>query len=613
LGAALLVVVCGAGAAWYLVSGLRVARTDLITHTVKRENLTVTIVERGALESADNRDIFCRVKARGQGSTVATTIRWLIEDGSQVERGQLLIELDDSGLEDQLKTQTILVNQREAEANQAAHEYEIVLSQNFSDIEFAKTQVTLAEIALKKYEEGDYLYRERDILGRLSVAESDQEMWRDRVAWSERMLKRGFISANTAQAEKSKQENAIISLKRVVDELRVLQEYEKRQMLTDLQSKLDEAKRNLDRVKHQAEGKRQKAHIDLLTKEVVHRKELERLRDIEDEMRKCKVYAPQDGMVVYFQSEQSRFGSGSRQSIVAQGEPVNEGQKLMRIPDLSQMQVNVKVHEAMVARVRGERRESTGFGEGVYGALMTPLDLLTRVAGMSTFAELRDRFKDKDKRMVYPGQQARIKVDAFPNRIFQGHVRTVATVPSQTDYYSTDVKVYPTIVSIDEKIEGLGLKPGMSAEVTILAGNKLENVLTAPVQAILGSAAMGKFRTCYVLTPDGPVEREIEVGLSNEKMVEIKAGLKEGDEVIVNPRVLLKDKSQEGVVGDRTIPGRGVPGDWRPEPGEGNDGGMEAPRPGGKGAKKGGGRGGRGGPGGPGGPGGDRPPEGGED
>ena len=53
-------------------------------------------------------------------------------------------------------------------------------------------------------------------------------------------------------------------------------------------------------------------------------------------------------MVVYYVPEQARFGGGSQQSIVAQGEPVREGQKLMQIPDLKHMLVNTKVHEALV-------------------------------------------------------------------------------------------------------------------------------------------------------------------------------------------------------------------------------------------------------------------------
>ena len=65
-------------------------------------------------------------------------------------------------------------------------------------------------------------------------------------------------------------------------------------------------------------------------------------------------------MVVYYKTESSRFGSTAR-GMIEQGAQVKEGQKMLRIPDLQRMQVNTKVHEAMVARIQGDVRRSTGF------------------------------------------------------------------------------------------------------------------------------------------------------------------------------------------------------------------------------------------------------------
>jgi hypothetical protein len=110
-----------------------------------------------------------------------------------------------------------------------------------------------------------------------------------------------------------------------------------------------------------------------------------------------------------------------------------------------------------------------------------------------------------------------------------------------------------------------GLKPGMSAEVRITVGAALENVLTVPVQAIIGAAEMGKQRKCFVLTPNGPEEREIIVGQSNEKMAEIKQGVREGEEVVLNPRVLVGDKAKT------REPGRSKGGESAP-PTEGGKG-----------------------------------------
>src|SRR5262245_41437129 len=75
-------------------------RTDLLYHTVRYEPLKLTVVERGQLESADNRDVICRVRAGTKATSL--TIKWVIDDGTLVRHGQLLVELDDSALQDQL-------------------------------------------------------------------------------------------------------------------------------------------------------------------------------------------------------------------------------------------------------------------------------------------------------------------------------------------------------------------------------------------------------------------------------------------------------------------------------------------------------------------------------
>src|SRR5262249_27232152 len=138
------------------------------------------------------------------------------------------------------------------------------------------------------------------------------------------------------------------------------------------------------------------------------------------------------------------------------------------------------------------------------------------------------------------------KVDAFSSRILRGHVKTVDTVASQQDWFASDVKVYKTIVAIDQSLDGL--KPGMSAEVTILAEESPTPVLVVPVQAVVGTISMGANRKCFVVGADGqPVLRDIVVGMSNERLVEVKpwdeakqTGLKEREQVVFNPQPLLE-------------------------------------------------------------------------
>ncbi len=217
----------------------------------------------------------------------------------------------------------------------------------------------------------------------------------------------------------------------------------------------------------------------------------------------------------------------------------------MRIPNLNVMLVNTRVHEAMVSRVKGEINRPTGFGDVVRGALSVGARPLTLAVNQIAFAELREDFRkhyrEQEFDTLYPGQKSAIRVDAMPSKVFTGRVKSVATVASQADWMSSDVKVYQTMVSIDDTVSNL--KPGMSAEVTIFAEETTEPVLTIPIQAVVGSIAMGSKRKCFVLEQNQPKEREVTLGRSNDKSVEVKEGLAEGDKVVLNPRALLGDKN----------------------------------------------------------------------
>jgi multidrug resistance efflux pump len=586
VGALLVVGLGGAGAYEWLHSARAASRGDLVLHKVKKDRIELTIVERGALESAKNSDVYCRVKAGNKGSTVASQIKNLIDDGSEVihdrplkdvkliyyfdaatgiwqsrpgrgntdgvavvevdgtEAGRkvladLLVDLDDSGLQEQLKTQKITVDKAESDKIQAEEAYKITVSQNASDIKTAETQVELKTIALmkytglnkeeilkpetmarlkvelksaesnarrpamdlanedlKNYKSGDYLAALKDNLGQIETAQSDLSQQEDREAWAYRMVKKGYQTASQAQAETSRKDALQLTLNKQMLNLDVLVKYTKIQTLTQNVTDLEEAQRALERIMSQAKSKDVRDKTDREGKKSVWEQAVSQYKDILDEIKKCKIYAPQDGMVVYYIPEQARFGGGSQQSIVAQGEPVREGQKLMQIPDLKHMLVNTKVHEALVTK-------------------------------------------------VHAGQPALIRVDSANGQVLHGSVESVATVAAQQDWMAADVKVYTTKVAINpEEIEQyqLDLKPGMSAEVTIVIADALDNVLTVPVQAIIGGSEMASQRKLVVMTPAGPQERDVIVGATNDKVAEVREGIQEGDEVVLNPKAVLGDK-----------------------------------------------------------------------
>jgi len=207
LGIVLVLVISSGGGAYYYFSGHHAERNDLVRYTVKKDKLLLTIVERGALESADNADIVCKVKAGTKNSTVATTIKMVVDDGTRVKKGDLVAELDDSGLVEQVKSEKIVLDRAESDAKQARDNLIIVESQNSTEIETARVKLQLAEIDLMKYKEGEYVQTKKQLEGDQKNAESDVEQARDRAAWSKRMLQKGYQTQSQAQADQSKFES----------------------------------------------------------------------------------------------------------------------------------------------------------------------------------------------------------------------------------------------------------------------------------------------------------------------------------------------------------------------------------------------------------------------
>ncbi len=541
------------------------SRPDLITHKVKPEYLQVTVVERGTLESADNKEVICKVKA-GSPGTFASTIKWVIDDGSTVVRGQLLMELDDSSLQDQFRTQSIAVEKANSEWVKADEAYRIQIKTSESAVATAVALLKVAELDLDKFlgiradpafdpfaalaggpatlvERGEYRSKLDAVSGDLKLAESNLEAYRDRAAWAEREVRKGNLTPTQAKVEQSKLDSELDKVAKLQKDRYVLTTFMRQRDLTDLTSKADVARIGVEKANQEAYASQIQADFARKTAYSVYMQETEKLRDIEEQLKECKIYAPQEGMVVYYKEERGRFGQ-STEGMIAQGAQVKEGQKMMRIPDLKRMQVNTKVHEAMVSRIRGDDRQSTGFLDTLRVGLLTNPNALSRLLlnSEATLTTLREQYRREEYIIASRGQTAKIRVDAFPNRVIEGHVRSKAAVASQTDFFASEVKVYQTLVILDESVEGL--QPDMSAEVTIQVDPPREPVLCVPLQAVVGGAEGGSKRRVFVMTPSGPEEKEVTLGLFNEKMVEVREGLSEGDDVVLNPKVILGDKAK---------------------------------------------------------------------
>src|SRR6185295_4684200 len=138
-------------------------------------------------------------------------------------------------------------------------------------------------------------------------------------------------------------------------------------------------------------------------------------------------------------------------------------------------------------------------------------------------------------------------------------VVNIANQPQPGSWLSANVKEYATTVSIDG--QGAGLKPGMTAKVTILVSD-LPSVLAVPVSAVVEQR--GQF-LCWVKTAKGPERRPLKLGSTNDKLIEIVDGVKDGDDVFRNPRAMIEEARQEQPFEKQAADGKFAEGVATPE------------------------------------------------
>jgi len=133
---------------------------------------------------------------------------------------------------------------------------------------------------------------------------------------------------------------------------------------------------------------------------------------------------------------------------------------------------------------------------------------------------------EADVGRVSLGQEVRITMDAYPGRIFTGKVLRISPIVTGA---RLETRTFEVKVSMPE--ESIVVKPGMSADIEIITG-RVDNALVVPSQTVIEREQR---HFVYVVEAGRARLREIEIGLFNWNLTEIKAGLKEGEIVIFTP------------------------------------------------------------------------------
>ncbi|MDR3298659.1 MAG: efflux RND transporter periplasmic adaptor subunit, partial [Candidatus Accumulibacter sp.] len=169
--------------------------------------------------------------------------------------------------------------------------------------------------------------------------------------------------------------------------------------------------------------------------------------------------------------------------------------------------------------------------KALQGMRFMPGEELYQVADLSSVWVVADVF-EQDIGLVTAGASAKVHVNAYPDKVFEGKVSYV--YPTLNDATRT------VPVRVELSNPGLLLKPAMFAQVALSADVRAEAV-TVPVSAIIDS---GTRQIAIVQAGEGRFEpREVKLGARDDTRVEILDGVKEGEQVVVAANFLIDAES----------------------------------------------------------------------
>jgi HlyD family secretion protein len=445
---------------------------QIATGLVQQGPLVISVVQSGTVQNRER----AVVKSEVEGTT---TILFLVSEGVHVEKGDLLVDLDSSKLVDERKQQQIVVINSEAAFIHARENLAVTTSQADSDVAKADLTQKFAEQDLKKYLEGDYPRELQKAEADINIAKEELQRATDKLDWSKRLADEGYITRTELKADELAAKRAQINLDLADSALDLLKQYTHQRSLDQLKSDVEQAKEALNRTKRKARADVTQAKADLKAKQAEYEREKTKLEEINDQIAKCRITAPMGGMVVY-----ATTGQVSHHQNVApleEGQQVRERQELIYVPTDAAMMAEVKIHEASLRKVK-------------------------------------------------IGMPVRITVDAVPGQVFWGRVAKIGLLPdAQMTYMNPDLKVYNTQIDLDD--DAGGLRPGMNCRAEIIV-EQYADALYVPVQCVV---RVGGKTVAYVQTSSGVEQRQVNVGLDNNRMIRVIEGLKEGESVLLAP------------------------------------------------------------------------------
>ena len=406
--------------------------------------------------------------------------------------GALLVKFEDADLREKILFQEKSVADAERDLGNAKKDLALRRIETASANRQAALDVEFAQQDLDRYIEGDTPLQLLKMEGDIALAEEEIKRAEEKLASTRKLREKGYATSLEVQSNEltiKKQQNSITQTKKQQE---LFLKFEQPQQKKRYEAKLDQATVEEQRTIQKSNTLVESAEGTVLRRSEGLKAQQERLVLYKEQLIKSEMRAPQDGLVIYARSS-SRYND----TYIKEGALIRKGYSVIDLPDISELMAVVQVHESFVRHIK-------------------------------------------------TGQKAVVRIDSLPDREFQGVVRHVAPTPDARRKYYENISVYDTHVWIQDENSQLpeDLKPGVSAKAEIIVA-ELNDVMMVPVQSV--TTYKGQ-KVVQVKRGENVVVVPVKTGQFNNRFIEIKDGLKEGDQVSLAPNIDENSETQ----GDRS-------------------------------------------------------------
>ena len=314
----------GGGVWWYTSQGPKKDQSNEILYEVARRDFVLDVIERGEIQAGGVTEIKSLVKSK---NTTGVAILRIAPEGTEVKKGDFLVELDSSALQEELTVQKINYNTAKAALVEAKNLYET------------------AVIAEREYLEGKYVQERQVIESEVFVAEENLNRAKEYYEYSKKLAAKGYVNELQLEADRFAVGKSEKELGAAKTKLRVLDEFTKAKEMKTLESAIITAQAKWDSAKNSYELEDSK------------------LSDVLDQIAKCTITSPRAGTVVYAHARDF-----DNSFIVKAGTVIREQQTIINLPNPNSMKVELSINETLVQFLKKgmeARIVPVGFGDQV--------------------------------------------------------------------------------------------------------------------------------------------------------------------------------------------------------------------------------------------------------